>query len=454
MLDSLSVRLGLLLGGALVSFILVLRKLYPKPYPGIPYNEASARRITGDMMDFAPIIQKTNEISDALFTVTTQKLGTPIAQVLFPGFRKPIILLEDPREIEDIIFTTPALKAQKRLWADTMSMDFLRRVAAPNIHKSTCELIELWRLKSSTKFKNQAFNVHSDFKDAALDAIWAVIVGEEPGTIQHDIKTLEDQMAGKASSGEAPSIGSFLKEQVSYIMTSIARNGNTPSPKWAQKLETYTPRYRKFRRVVKAEMHRAMETAVERYKSLEVARLEDDAADTCAMDLVLRRQILQARKAGVAPSDPTKDENMLDEMFSKPLSAPPCAPPSPPPPPPATTILNADIPYLDATCEETLRLSGTAKGSLRQALVDTHILGCPVPRGAEILMNYHVNRAPPGEAVDEGRRSATSRAAGEKRGDGLRGVAGRDLGVFEPRRWTEAGDDGTEDYGGDAGVEL
>jgi hypothetical protein len=343
MLDSLSVRLGLLLGGALVGFILILRKLYPKPYPGIPYNEASARRITGDVMNFAPIIKKTNEISGSVFTVTTQKLGTPIAQVLFPGFRKPIIVLEDPREIEDIIvrrnkefdkgpttvdvfgpmfprasisqFTTPALKAQKRLWADTMGMDFLRKVAAPSIHKSTCELLELWRLKSSTTFKDQAFNVHGDLKNAALDAIWTVIVGEEPGTVQHDIKKLQDQLAGKDSSDQAPPIGSFLKEQVTYIMTTIARNSNTPSPKWAQKLETYTPRYRKFRRTVRGEMQRAMKKAVARYQSVEVARLEDDAVDTCAMDLVLRRQILQARKAGVPPSDPTKDENMLDEMF-------------------------------------------------------------------------------------------------------------------------------------------
>lgn len=34
-------------------------------------------------------------------------------------------------------YTTPELKAQKRLWADTMNVDFLRRTAAPNIHKVT-----------------------------------------------------------------------------------------------------------------------------------------------------------------------------------------------------------------------------------------------------------------------------------------------------------------------------
>ncbi len=85
-----------------------------------------------------------------------------------------------------------------------------------------------------------------------------------------------------------------------------------------------------------------------------------------------------------------------------------------------------------------MRLAGTAKANLRQALVDTTILGCPVPKGAEIFMNYHINRTP--ASVDEGVRSETSRAAGEKHGDGLGGVAGRDLGAFEPRRWIKVDD--------------
>ncbi len=338
------VRLGLL-GVAVTGLVLIVRKLYPKPYPGIPHNEASAKRITGDIPDLVPVIKATNEFSDALFTITTQKLGTPIAQFLMPGIRKPLIILEDPREIEDIIvrrnkefdkapmaldifgpmfpraslaqYTTPELKAQKRLWADVMSTDFLRKVAAPNIHKSTCELLELWRLKASTTYKDQAFNVHDDFKNAALDAIWVAVVGEEPGTTRYETKKLQDQLAGNtaAASTDTPPIGTFLKEQVAYIGNTIARNSNSPSPKLAQKLETYTPRYRKFRSVVSGEMRRAMQTAVERFQRLEVGSLEDDAIDTCAMDLVLRRQILQAKKAGVEPSDPTKDEAMLDEMF-------------------------------------------------------------------------------------------------------------------------------------------
>ncbi|KAG7286273.1 hypothetical protein NEMBOFW57_008581 [Staphylotrichum longicolle] len=481
------VRFGLL-GLAVTGFILTLRKLYPKPYPGIPYNEASAKRLTGDLPDLVPVIKETNEFSESLFAVTTQKLGVPIAQFLFPGIRKPLIILEDAREIEDILvrrnkefdkapmaldifgpmfpraslaqLTTPELKAQKRLWADVMGTNFLRSVAAPNIHKSTCELLDLWRLKASTIYKDQAFNVLEDFKNAALDAIWVAVVGEEPGTTRHEIKKLQNQLEGTTPADETAPIGSFLKEQVMYISSTIARNTNSPSPKLAQKLETYTPRYRKFRSIVSGEMRRAMKAAIERYQALEVARLEDDAADTCAMDLVLRRQILQAKKAGVAPSDPTKDDAMLDEMFvmlvgghdstantlcwfarymelypatQTTLRAALRAAFPGPELPSAAQILDADIPYLDGACEEAMRLSGTAKGNLRQALVDTTVLGCHVPKGAEIMMNYHINRAP--APVDEAKRSETSRAAVEKRGDGFAGPAGRDLGDFEPRRW-------------------
>ncbi len=346
MFDALSVRVGLI-GVVLTGLALVVRKLYPKVYPGIPYNEASAKRITGDIPNLVPLVAATNEFSDAFFTITTQKLGTPIAQMLMPGFRDPMVILEDPREIEDILtrrakefdkapmavgilgpmfpraslsqLTTPALKAQKRLWADVMSNDFLRRTAAPNIHKSACELLDLWRLKATTVSKGQPFNTLDDLKNAALDAIWVAVIGEEAGTTRFETQKLRNQLAGKAAvaDGDEPAPpGAFLREQVAYISTTIARNSNTASPILMQKLETLLPRYRRFRSTVSGEMQRAMRKAVARFQALEASSLEDRwETDTCAMDLVLRRQILQAKKAGVEPSDPTKDENMLDEMF-------------------------------------------------------------------------------------------------------------------------------------------
>lgn len=63
-----------------VSAVIVLawRRLYPNPYPGIPYNEESARRIAGDIPSLIPFIKAINENSSSIFAITTQKFGTLI----------------------------------------------------------------------------------------------------------------------------------------------------------------------------------------------------------------------------------------------------------------------------------------------------------------------------------------------------------------------------------------
>ncbi|KAI1658637.1 cytochrome P450 [Daldinia decipiens] len=460
----------ILLGFLLVVFILMAWRLgfgiYPKPYLGIPYNEESANRITGDIPSLVPVIQAINEFSSSIFAITTQKLGKPIAQMLFPAIRKPLIILEYPREIEDIVlrrnkefdkapmaidafapmfphaslsqFTTPKLKAQKRLWADVMSAEFLRKAAAPNIHKATLELLDLWRLKA-TVYKDRPFSVHEDFQNAALDAIWVAMIGEEPDVTRHEIKKLQSQVAGNSDYKNEPlPRGTFLKEE---------------------KLETYTPRYRKFRKTVTTEIGLAMEKAVSQFQRLEMGNLEAEEFDTCMMDLVLRRQVLEAKKAEQPLTNPREDQSMLDEMFVmlvgghdstanaltwfvRFMEAYPATQAElrtalkaafPSGNPSVEEILGTDIPYLDAACEESFRLAGVAKGNLRQATVDTEILGCKIPKGAEVFMNYHVNHTP--APVDESKRTAGSKAAAAKFGDGFQSNAGRDLGAFEPRRW-------------------
>ncbi|KAI0204044.1 cytochrome P450 [Astrocystis sublimbata] len=453
-----------------------------------------------------PLIASTGENSSSIFAATTQALNAPLAQLLFPGlaFRAPLIILEDARTIEDILlrrqkefdkapmaldllspmfprgtlsqYTTPALRAQKRVWADVMSREFLEKTAAPGIWKATIELLELWRLRAGSGDGDAPFSVSEDFKNAALDAIWVAMVGEEPGVTRHEIAKLRRRLKvrdpkgmetdyvekgdGDGDGDDVPR-GVFLKEEVEYIGRTIARNSNHPVPKWAQKLETYTPRYRKFRATVTAEITSAMKSAVERFQRLEAGSLELGDSDRCMMDLVLRRQIVEAKKAGKQPSDPVKDQSMLDEMFvmlvgghdstantlswfvrfmeaypaiqTRLRSVLSSAFPGAEGAPPVDDILGTDIPYLDAVCEESIRLAGTAKGNLRQAVVDTEILGYRIPKGAEIFMNYHVDHAP--APVDERRQSKSSQAANEKRGGGFEGRAGADLHLFEPERW-------------------
>lgn len=83
-------------------------------------------------------------------------------------------------------------------------------------------------------------------------------------------------------------------------------------------------------------------------------------------------------------------------------------------------ILRVDITYLDAALNEGLRLAGTSKGNAREACVDTEILGCKIPKGAQIFLNYHIDRAP--VAVDESLRTAGYKAVMSKLGDGFQQV--------------------------------
>jgi cytochrome P450 len=96
-------------------------------------------------------------------------------------------------------------------------------------------------------------------------------------------------------------------------------------------------------------------------------------------------------------------------------------------------ILDTNIPYLDAVCEESLRLAGTSKGNLRQAVIDTEILGCRIPKGAEVLLNLHINH--PLLPVDDLKRSPSSKAAIDKHGYRLSDTITSSLSLFDPTRW-------------------
>ncbi|KAK8130572.1 hypothetical protein PG999_002952 [Apiospora kogelbergensis] len=243
------------------------------------------------------------------------RLGKPIAQILSPALGKPLIILEDQRGIEDILlrrnrefdkapiaintlkpmlsnattgqYTTPELRAQKRLRADVMSAEFL--------HKAP-------------------FKVIHDFQNAALDAKWVAIVGEEPGVTEYEISKLQNQLAGGDNrNNPAPPCGVFPEREVDYIADVVAKNASSPFPGWAQKLETYTPRHRQFRKAVNTEIAMVINKAVERFQRQNLGKLEAEEMDTCMTDMVLRRLVLAAKETGRPLADPAKDPRMLEE---------------------------------------------------------------------------------------------------------------------------------------------
>ncbi len=107
--------------------------------------------------------------------------------------------------------------------------------------------------------------------------------------------------------------------------------------------------------------------------------------------------------------------------------------------PTAAEIVKTAAPYLDAFLEECLRMTRTLNALLREAVVDTAVLGHAVPKGTPVFM--HV-RGPgvtaPAVPVDAARRSEATRASAARVGawdeGDLARVPAREVAEAERRR--------------------
>ena len=285
------------------------------------------------------------EHSLALFSVI-QRLGSPIAQLLLTSFSKnPIILVDDPREAEDILvrrnrefdrsgltiqffkvllpkctiaqFTTPELKAQKRLWSDVMNTDFLRRVVAPNIRDSGLELVDLWKLKAA-QGNGEPFEVLHDFGHAALDAVWIAVLGSKLGIVNREIDSMRGHNQQRtAADVQAAATGEVLQQAVEYINATVEKGMAAMWPEVTMWWLQNKSEFRRVKRTADAEVRRLMVAACDRFERISATdgKTGSDELDTCAMDLVLRREVAAAKKAGRPPSDPANDPAMLQELL-------------------------------------------------------------------------------------------------------------------------------------------
>lgn len=122
--------------------------------------------------------------------------------------------------------------------------------------------------------------------------------------------------------------------------------------------------------------------------------------------------------------------------------------------PPVEHLLRTTVPYLDAVIAETLRISRVFPGLIRQANVDTKLLGHLIPRGTTVIfalggesLLHDDNDLP----VPEDRRSPSSRAAKSSTPPPWLNKRKRD---FWPERWLSKNDDGQEVFDIHAGPSL
>lgn len=485
----LAVAFGLL---SLLYYLYTL--VLPRPLGYIPYEPQNARRPFGDMPSIVRLGRQTGSLSPGMFDIA-RRLHTPLAQVLTPGFTDPFLVLNDPREIEDILLrrnrefdrsptttrlfaplvphstlaqlTTPSLRAQKRLWADAMNADFLRRAVAPNIHAAALDLVELWTLRASLP-PDEPISVSRDFNHAALDAIWVAVLGSHPGITRRAIAALSPAPSTPPSEESLRRLRSaeVIEAAMEAAHCLVHASMNSILSRLTILRFRLSPTFRRFSATLDAEIKRLMTESVAR---LATEKTGTDT-DTCAMDLVLRRALRQSPP----PPDPARDPAMLQELLlllmaghdstantlswfvklmasHQPIQARlrSAVRRLPPASVSAAGILDAHIPYLDAVMEETARVSGTAAVISRQATVETTVLGYRVPKGTNVLLNTHMVEEPVG--VEEGVRSATSRGAqGRRIRGGLEGEAGRGMGEFRPERWLVVGEGGEEVFDGNA----
>lgn len=76
--------------------------LLPKPYPDIPYNKSSAKRLFGDIPSLVREVAKTGDFADFI-QKESKKHNSPITQLFLTPFGKPTLVVCDFREAQDVL---------------------------------------------------------------------------------------------------------------------------------------------------------------------------------------------------------------------------------------------------------------------------------------------------------------------------------------------------------------
>lgn len=94
--------LGTILAGSIVLLYLAYQWALPKPLPGIPYNKEALRSILGDAAAISAL-QKQGGRARAWLGEQNARHNSPLVQVFIAPLSKPMLLLSDFREGQDIL---------------------------------------------------------------------------------------------------------------------------------------------------------------------------------------------------------------------------------------------------------------------------------------------------------------------------------------------------------------
>ncbi|RYC54997.1 hypothetical protein CHU98_g11211 [Xylaria longipes] len=341
-------------------------------------------------------------------------------------------------------------------------------------------LVDLWTLKAELG-EGRPFNARRDIFDAAIDIINAAAFGleDDQSTVKNQLDFLHSKPGyrpttnadGTVAFPELPTLPDIAATEV--IELHLGEQFKTPFPKLMHRIQmltspTLAKSFSRKDKFLRDEIDKA------------VVRLRKGESGTrSAMDHILQREMNAAEKVGREPifhSSRIHDElfgyvvaghdtsstalawmvkNITDypEVQTKLRAALRTAylkAHAEGRQPTIVELWKTPVPYLDAVLEESLRYDGPLPVTVRQAVIDTDILGHKIPKGTAVfLLSDGPDYTSPAIPIPEHARSPSSR---EKRLYGSWDPS--DMHLFKPERWLKTDENGNVVYNAQSGPML
>ncbi|EXA30691.1 hypothetical protein FOVG_17956 [Fusarium oxysporum f. sp. pisi HDV247] len=345
--QAIAISLSLLVGAYAVYAL--YHWLLPRPFPGIPFNKDASLSILGDMPDV--IGDRTVKGDFSGWTLKQiKKLRSPLIQTFVRPFGRPILVLADFRESQDVMMrrtrefdrsfmegemfsgilpnhhihrkSDSVWKSHRKLLQDLMTQTFLHNVAAPAIHASALNLARLWSTKAEIA-QERPFSASGDIYHGALDAVLAFSFGENSpySAIKPQLdllrKLTKENISLVKASSKTPE-DPVLFPQAAFndaiqatldLSATVETTMATPTPKLAWAFLKWTTKVRKALNTRDSFIRLEVREAVK--------RMQDDGLDDSkirsAVDHIVERENRFAAKDGRTPNFFSND--IFDEVF-------------------------------------------------------------------------------------------------------------------------------------------
>lgn len=380
-----------------------------------------------------------------------------------------------------------------------MTPGFLHGIAAPRIYTAFEDMLDVWQEKERLA-QGHAFQAPSDVYHAALDAVWSLVFGADisNSTTKSALRSLSSIQNVDLPSNldkevvipETP-LPAGMAAVVSLVDT-LAISVTSPMPVLTHWVIRQLPQYRRNHRI----RDNFIRDEVEKTRLRFEGKAEKDLEVRCAMDDIMRRELIACEKEGrepmyhsramydeVRPDIPCQSRKKLmvqifgfvvaahdttattitwalkfladnpavqDKLRAEVLAGHAVAV-AEKRAPTAAEIAKKSIPYLDAAQEEMIRCSLTEASVVRTAMTDVELLGKRIPKGTDVFfMGNGPSIFSPAFQIDDSLRSPTAKSAKDRIGS----WDPSDMAKFNPERWLVAGEDGGKEFNAAAGPLL